>query len=898
MLGCLNVDFDLTEEQLKIINESSNSNILIKAVAGSGKTSILLKTVEKFLDDSEEPEKKLKKILVLTFSDSAAAEFRKRLREILKEKYNIVDELTNVTTIHSFALKIITENLIEYRFNIEIDVEDEIMIKMMRREAWIRAREKFNDEFKRYQEKLFNKNVYPYGIYDRDLSLENVIFYIYNYQKRYGYTDDRIENLFQNLSMDEEKEMIKKLYFEYRRVLDDIKRKSGMIDYDDILFFASEIIKKNNLNRYDLIIVDEAQDTSYIQMEIIKSISGGSRLIMAGDYMQSIYEWRDAEPDYIEDIAKNFNMKIFNMQINFRSNENILNFVNNLFNSLKNKSEAINSNFYELKPNGIKKEGDVIIKKFKDSKNATEERLYEANYIADMILKLNRNGVRYDDIAILFRSKKHIMEYVNALKEKNIKYTVITEKSIFDEIEIKVLIDLFYLMEYLKNKKMDIYNKIEFRELLYILFKCTINENCEKEAEKLCDFMQEYLNIIDDSKKLDFAISFLKKFDFINKILVMNNPYERLVNIRKFFSILTKIEEDRVKRLNEFLYILNEYSNEKFDVISLNSATDSGVKLMTIHQSKGLEFPVVILANTTFKTKKMRDFYFHRKHGIGFPNTYLIKEELYKKIEDEIIKKEIIENLRILYVALTRAKNLLIIPLHEKNIKKMEEKAIKTFNEIILENIDENIYERENEIMQFRSEYKGKQEDYFILKNEYKDIQIEKERNYISVEELARFIHIKENVFSENSKLKSFDENAIKGSIFHEKIKYMPVNQILENIFGDETEYKKEIERIIEHCKHPRYEYPISLYYRGLIINGRIDIFCKNIILEFKTGKEKEEDMNQIKLYLYMVNKILNYEDLEGFLIYINDKKIKRVEFDKNIENEIENLMENNNKNR
>ncbi|MGC8565956.1 MAG: CRISPR-associated protein Cas4, partial [Thermoplasmata archaeon] len=100
------------------------------------------------------------------------------------------------------------------------------------------------------------------------------------------------------------------------------------------------------------------------------------------------------------------------------------------------------------------------------------------------------------------------------------------------------------------------------------------------------------------------------------------------------------------------------------------------------------------------------------------------------------------------------------------------------------------------------------------------------------------------------------------------------------------------------HCKHPRYEYPISLYYRGLIINGRIDIFCKNIILEFKTGKEKEEDMNQIKLYLYMVNKILNYEDLEGFLIYINDKKIKRVEFDKNIENEIENLMENNNKKR
>ena len=455
-VGVNSMNFDFDDEQLKIIEDSKNNNILIKAVAGSGKTTVLLEIINRFLKNSEDVKESLKKILVLTFSDSAATEFRKRLREILKKNYNIIDELTNVTTIHSFSLKVISEYSILKGFNININVEDEININSFRKEAWKFVKSNFLQNDINLIYKFFNKNITLHKIYNYDFSLENLLFYIYTYQKRFGYTDINMDNIFEKFELtDDEKKLLKNMYFEYKKYLDNLKIRNGTIDYDDILYFANEILKDINYGNYKLIIVDEAQDTSYIQLEIIKNISKNSRLIMAGDYMQSIYEWRDAEPDYVETVAKELNLHPYHMDKNFRSNEIIINFVNELFNSLKNKYSQIEKNFHNLKVyENNKGNGKIILKLFTNDvndKTKKSKRKKEANYIKETIE------------------------------------------------------NLLYLIYYYNEYNADIRNKLEFIEIILFLYNCSIENQCEKEKDKLVEFIKDSGKYVDKIKKIELV---------------------------------------------------------------------------------------------------------------------------------------------------------------------------------------------------------------------------------------------------------------------------------------------------------------------------------------------------------------------------------------------------------
>jgi ATP-dependent exoDNAse (exonuclease V) beta subunit len=886
-VNSMNIEFD--EEQQKIIEDSKNNNILIKAVAGSGKTTVLLEIINRFLKSSRDVKESLKRILVLTFSDSAATEFRGRLREILKKNYNIIDELTNVTTIHAFSLKIISEYSTLKGFNININVEDEININLLRKKAWQYVNQNILKDDINLKYKFFYKKITLHKINSYDFSLENLLFYIYTYQKRFGYTDINMDIIFKKFELsEEEKKLLKDMYFEYKKHLDDLKIREGAIDYDDILYFANEILKDVEYGNYELIIVDEVQDTSYIQLEIIKNISKNSRLIMAGDYMQSIYEWRDAEPDYVETIAKELNLNPYHMDKNFRSNEIIINFVNELFNSLKNKYPQIEKNFHNLKVyENNKGNGKIILKLFTsdvNDKTKKSRRKKEADYIKEVIENLVKNGAKYEDIAILFRSKTHIMEYAEVLRSSNIKYSVIVEKSLLEDLEIKIIMNLLYLIYYYYNEyNADIRNKLEFIEIVLFLYNCSVEDKCEKEKDKLEEFIRDSGKYVDKIKKIELVKNFDNKFNYSKRILNSDNYLDKIIRYRRFLSILQKIEETETKKLVDFINIINQYSDQKFNIVSLNENYEKGVKLISIHQSKGLEFPIVILADTEFKSPGSRELYLHRIHGLGISKGLIMNKKFLDIIEKEIKEKELIENLRVLYVALTRARNLLIIPLHDYNKKdnKNEENRFKSYNEIILDNIDINKYPYDENFKFSSVKNENLNIEQINLGDSYK---IKREKIYLSVEDLARFIFCPEKFqYYEDKGTDDINEFSLEGSMMHANIRYKNIDEIIDNLnFNtDEKNFLKE------KCKDIKYEYPILFYYKGLLISGKIDALCKDVLLEFKTGEEREEDLLQVKIYLYLISKIFNYKNVIGFIIYLKNNLVKKIYYE-DIENEIE----------
>ena len=466
-----------------------------------------------------------------------------------------------------------------------------------------------------------------------------------------------------------------------------------LVDYDDVIISTLELLKNNlswvlykidrNINH---ILVDEAQDTSPEQWEIIRRLTSEffaheyseKTIFVVGDEKQSIYSFQGANVELFEKMHKKFQtdsinckQKFFDIELNksYRSDGNILKFVDKVF----------ESDFENIKHDTVKNSSAGVVEivdLFEKSDNDSENEL--AKYIADFIDNSIKNHVavkdgsraaRPEDFLILFRHRKiEIMNLIcDELKKKNIPVSGVDRVLLKDETIVE---DLISLAEF-KN--------FPFNELVCAcVLKSPIVGMSEEDLMQIClaredknlwtyilereDICEKY-PIGDLRKYLDLDLSVADFFHFV----LVDGLREKFLN---------RLGEKCLTALDEFLAVCENYQKqyspnlcnflrwfEKNDQTIKKDFVDTGgeVRIMTVHASKGLQAPFVILADAHFEPKASNSIIATEDGKIFWNFDRKMSTENISEIINQSEKYREAEALRLLYVALTRAESYLCI---------------------------------------------------------------------------------------------------------------------------------------------------------------------------------------------------------------------------------------------
>lgn len=512
--------------------------------------------------------------------------------------------------------------------------------------------------------------------------------------------------------------------YRFDEELDELKKSENTYSFSDILhksilLLINEENERTPLSislskKYKEILIDEYQDTNEAQDMLFKAISNnGENLFFVGDVKQSIYSFRLAMPEMF--LRKKENLPLFDgvnypsqimLDKNFRSRKEICEYVNHIFSRIMTK-QAGELNYGEgerLVPaaeypetNGDKAE--LIILNMPDKTKAADERELEAQYVADYIEKTVKSGflitekgktrpVCYGDFCVLLRTVKSISYlYYNALRERNIPVSAISDSNFFSTREIGFIHSLLRVID---NPLLDVPLAAV---LMFPVFGFTATElACVRMAnreEPLYSGLMELANRGD--KKAEHFLDALSRFRAHSSTLSVDEFLFYLYDETSIWSVISAMEqtEERRRNLLTLLSFASDYTSRKESTLGgfirfLNKVSKSGesieasaeaalsdteVKIMSIHKSKGLEFPIVILANCSkeFNSNyKKETLLIDRKAGIGLIRREIETLSKYPTIpilaaRINIEKKERAEELRLLYVAMTRAKEKLVM---------------------------------------------------------------------------------------------------------------------------------------------------------------------------------------------------------------------------------------------
>ena len=537
-------------------------------------------------------------------------------------------------------------------------------------------------------------------------------------------------------------EMIIKLTIEFTDRFTKLKEEKSIMDFNDQAHFALKILNDEDENgnlipsdvakemshKYKEIMIDEYQDSNFIQEAILSSVSRGqniNNMFMVGDVKQSIYRFRQAEPklflskfdEYSESLDAD-NCKII-LDRNFRSREEVVDAVNSIFDFIMNKnvggidykdgSGLVMGATFEPVPDCQDNVTEAVLVE-------GEEKKDEASYVAEKILEITDpvNGMKvtgkdgklrpakFSDITILLRSLKGNGEiYLEELESKGIPAYSESKTGYYETIEIKTIMSMLTIID---NPRQDIPLATVLKSPM---FKFSDEELAIIKSENLCDDFYDNIMIyaangaeFEIIEKINRFIYLLNKYrdmvnytgvyDLINEILkdtgydyyisAMPNGKRRHLNIEALKQKAVNYENISYKGLFNFVRYIEkiQYLDVDDGEASTSSENDNAV---TIHKSKGLRFPIVFLCNTTGKMKPDTDkIAFDEEGGIGVD---FIDEELHLKsptliknvIRMENLEEEMAERQRILYVALTRAREKLFIVARCKNLEKTMEKC-------------------------------------------------------------------------------------------------------------------------------------------------------------------------------------------------------------------------------
>lgn len=499
------------------------------------------------------------------------------------------------------------------------------------------------------------------------------------------------------------------------------KKGINKFEFNDIPNFVYSLLIKNNKQtplakeislKYKEILIDEYQDTNKLQNVIFNAISNNDNLFIVGDIKQSIYGFRGSCPEiFNNDKKKSYKDKfpmLINLSKNFRSRESVLSLCNFIFSNLMNdKFGDVNYDDneklylgYDYEESNITSEICIIdgaLKEEQEQDDLTKSQK-EAIFVADKIKSIldskqiiydkNTNkyrNIKESDIVILLRGMNNSNLYRLALINKNISVYSDSKITYFNSYDVMLIISLLKVID----------NYYDDISLMSVLKSDLFNINDEEIALLKINKKYDYLYNLIISSSNDKMINILKLLDDFNNYFNNNSIVDSITYLYKklnIFSIIgtTKLkiknlnlminyakefEKDNSKTLHEFVSYIDEVINNKDSFKGQNPISEGeNVLITTIHQSKGLEYPIVFLCDTgsRFNFDDLKsNLLLDENLGISF-NIY----KDYKKIEsitDKIYKynlkqKQLSEELRILYVALTRAREKIIITGYTNNL--------------------------------------------------------------------------------------------------------------------------------------------------------------------------------------------------------------------------------------
>ena len=631
----------LNESQYEAV-VNTEGPVLVLAGAGSGKTRVVTYKIAYLVKEiGVNPFN----ILAITFTNKAANEMKERAEELLERSINGMW----IGTFHSICVRILRKH---YSSNFTIyDTQDSLnLIKRI-----VKDRNLDSDQFK------------PKSIKNRISDFKNKGMGVKEFQEFAG-SDFYLK-------------IVGEVFFDYEAAM----KEANALDFDDLLlktvklFEANPSVCEEYSKKFDYIFVDEYQDVNDIQYKFIKAISHvHNNLTVVGDENQSIYAFRGANLENILNFERDFRgAKVIYLNQNYRSTKSILDAANHLI--LNN-------------PQKYKRE--LLATKADDEKVKCYNLMTgddEAYKVLEIIEKLKDDGEKYSDIAILYRTNNQSRAFEDVFVRNSVPYEIIGGIRFYDRKEVK---DVLAYLKLLNNP----FDSVSFERIVntprrgvgpktlgdlneYRLvtgkdYFETLSDIGTKSAKKFGeDFIRirEVMNDVPLSELVDIV---LEKSEYLKELKVSKNPEDesRVQNVYEFVSYVKEYEEKNPE--SELSEMLNE--------ISLLSDIDQSkeedkVVLMTVHSSKGLEFRNVFVVGL--------------EEGL-FPSRMSMEDE-----------KDVEEERRLFYVALTRARDRLFLTSADSRM--IYGQTIYSKNSRFLEEIKDFV-EIEDETVKSRTKTEGK----------------------------------------------------------------------------------------------------------------------------------------------------------------------------------------------
>ena len=684
---------------------------ILLAGPGSGKTTRIIDEVVRLNNLNV----RIDRVLILTFSRKAVQELINRIETQTENKIGL-----NVFTFHSFCLEIIKNNIDDFGLspNYQILDENNAMILLFENSRFgLRKCQIYIDTI------LKSKDL-GIGIED----YKDYLGLITNYLRDFGNNIDDIKNnfihersrYFSEDNVDEERKRFRELKDVFKDLIDysdlieawelyeKYKKEKNLIDYPDMNIYALECLEYDDsiIEDYDYIIVDEFQDTNELQYSLLKRLTMyNDKIMVVGDINQSIYGFRGSKREVIEAFLNDFKtLKADKLDISYRCSQNILDIAKDLI--LKNYSgdgDSEDKLLVDLKSNNTQNEKVKII--------GFLDKYSEANYVVNEIKKLKDGGVDDEEIMVLYRSHGYGNEIKSVMREHKIKFTSVDTDNLLMKTEIKII--MVYLAILNSTIENNIFNSQGWWRIFHKNFDLSMADsrilgdylrlNRTKQSglfELILRSDLEKLKLSDDAiKKIKIVIEKLKNLrksiddsllDLIYNIIEItgvasyNTDLDAQDNFKKKMNIKYFIEfvENYVKifngELNDFMKYLDYFYQGDFKFSIDVGSQNNGIKVLTMHASKGLEAKYLFLIGwgknfpMTMKGKQEivpemfdseyltwggyenKDDIYEMVKNNSYINLKKNQKEFRNMLEDK-------EERRLGYVAITRAKLFLTI---------------------------------------------------------------------------------------------------------------------------------------------------------------------------------------------------------------------------------------------
>lgn len=588
----------LNKEQQEAVKHMEGP-LLILAGAGSGKTTMMTHRIAYMLEKGVSPYN----ILAVTFTNKAAGEMKDRIESLTGGTRGMW-----VMTFHAMCVRILRNHGEVLGFKNGFSIYDESDKKAL---------------LKRIVKDLkIDEKIYPVSY------LGSVISSCKEAEEN---PDDYIENN----SMNFKAETVAKVYARY---MEDLQQNNAM-DFDDLLWNAVKLFEASSevlsyyQERFKYIMVDEYQDTNYLQYKLIHALAEKSHnLCVVGDDDQCIYQWRGADIRNILDFEKDFpETKVIKLEQNYRSDANILDLANSVIANNRNRKAK------ELWTD--RNEGSKI------TYRRLEDEQREAWYVGGKIQRLHdEEGIPFNDMAILYRKNAQSRPFEEKFSFRGIPYRVLGGTRFYDRKEIKDVMSYMHLVEnpsddvamariinepkrglgpkslggivsYAKAYKLSIFEALKEQEVLG-----SLSRKSRAAVEDLVTMLDELGAEQDNMELSDIYDNLIRRSGYLTALEAENTVEAdaRIENILELRSVIVEFEEKAAGSVltdeeDEFREERDRLREDGFDVkeptllqsflerIALLSDIDNrdesedAVVMMTLHSSKGLEFPVVFM---------------------------------------------------------------------------------------------------------------------------------------------------------------------------------------------------------------------------------------------------------------------------------------------------------------